>query len=102
MEGFFEWDYAEVQAARHEEIEWIPCPNCGATVNIERNIEAHVCERRRMLSHHEAIFEWEWKRFPYVQGSPDTAPVFSWSAFDTWSETPEGKFEAWLAENGRL
>ena len=62
-----------------------PCPECGASLNA--GPDAHECEHERRLD------------FQLFQLRADVARLLP--ELQTWLETPQARFAAWLAERDR-
>ena len=66
--------------------EYMPCPDCGASVFVHGEKAAHVCDEDRRLDFDLVEFREEIGRL-----EPELAE---------WLETPHGLFAVWLAERG--
>ena len=65
----------------------MPCPDCGASVPVASESEAHVCDEERRLD------------FRLVELRPEIDRLDD--DLTAWLETPAGRFARWLAERER-
>ena len=65
----------------------MPCPDCGGSVHVDDQTEAHLCDEDRRLDFELVEFREEIERLERELAE--------------WLETPQGRFAAWLAEHAR-
>ena len=64
----------------------LPCPECGAAVELDRR-EDHVCDRERLLDYRMFALR-------------DQVGAVE-RELEAYLESPEGRFELWCAEHDR-
>jgi hypothetical protein len=67
--------------------DFMPCPDCGASLPVAPSAAKHVCDDEQRLDYR--LFELR----PEIERLS--------AEFGTWLETPHGRFEQWLAERDR-
>ena len=68
--------------------DYMPCPDCGASVSVDGTDGLHVCEDERRLDFRLFELRPEIERFE--------------GELVAWLDSPAGRFEQWVAERGRL
>jgi hypothetical protein len=67
--------------------DYMPCPDCGASLPVDGGENPHVCEEERRVEYRLVELQPEIEQF-----DGDLA---------AWLDTPAGRFEQWLAERNR-
>jgi hypothetical protein len=65
----------------------MPCPSCGASLQVSADFGAHVCDGERKVEFRLIELRTEIERFPVE--------------LESWLETPHGRFAQYLARTGR-
>jgi hypothetical protein len=67
---------------------YTPCPDCGAPVPVDEEVEGHECERQRYVEYQMLLLRLQISAFE--------------QQFNDWLHTPHGRFAAYYAARQRV